>query len=435
MAWIWNTLWFPPLRRCLPVVITSGAILPLVALVSAQGAGVVSQLNPQPASLAPPQCQCDPKPAAPLEDRSWKETTAFAGQSALSVANPTNLYPAGSVKFRKSKPGEWLHTNLWGIEAKRLIRSDLLFKPDLSGYVYTETMFLPQDRQVVCELYQANRPETPIPGSQQARYQNQNVLPENLQLPLEEKPRHLMRPVIPSQNDSDRAYTDFINPDKLPGMKVRIVGAGDQEKSKFSFQTIVPVDWSPDGRLLVMLTRHGILHEAATGTDMMVYDSQQGIVRIYPELWRRFDPPSTSLTTRQQPRAFDVVPMGFKTASNSEIVYAVRSYKLPDPFSRKPVNVDERFLGYWVYNLKTNANRLLSDRITDRETVLKQVTVNGWLGAVQPTPRTTGPIVGPSTDLNHPYHREPHTDDRRGKKKKPPLKYWHYEYGLYDNFD
>jgi hypothetical protein len=357
----------------------------------------------------------------------WREVTTSVEASSLSTTNPNHSFPEGSVSFRKPSTGQGVPNNLWGIEEKRLIRSPLFFTPDRTSYVYTETMFLPRERQVVAELYQLPMPYMPMAGSQQAMYQLQQTLPLT-PMPLEETPRHLVTPSLPAINQSSRAFLDYLDPVKMAPFRQRVLGAGDAEKKHFSFQTLVPVDWSPNGQLLLLRTRKGVLHETPTGTDMLLYDRQTGSIWVYPELWKRFEAPFTSQSIRLQPRAYDVMPLGFKAHSNEEIIYAVRSFRIPDPFTRKPFPLDETFHGFWMYHMKRKTNTLLGDNLQAHADILKQIgTLNGWIATVKKSPE----VLTNSTDKRHVTS---HTDERRGKKQRPVPKYWLYEYGLWDDY-
>ncbi|MFM7469015.1 MAG: hypothetical protein ACKO37_05915 [Vampirovibrionales bacterium] len=361
------------------------------------------------------------------EAQYWREVTTSVEGSSLSTTNPNHSFPPQSVSFKKPAIGQGVPNNLWGIESKRLIRSPLFFTPDRRSYVYSETMFLPRERQVVSELYQLPVPYMPMAGSQQSMYQMQQTLPLT-QMPLEETPRHLVKPTIPSINQTTRAFVDYLDPVKMAPFRQRILGAGDAEKQPFSFQTLVPVDWSPDGQRLLLRTRKGVLHETPTGTDLLVYDRKSGSVWVYPELWRRFEPPFTTQSMRLQPRAYDVMPLGFKAHSTQEIIYAVRSFRIPDPFTRKPFPLDEQFHGFWSYHLDRKTNTLLSETMTDHARILAQVgTPNGWIATVKLAPE----VLSNGTDKEHVTSK---TDERRGKKQKATPKYWLYEYGLWDDY-
>ncbi|WP_373533366.1 hypothetical protein, partial [Vampirovibrio sp.] len=260
--------------------------------------------------------------------------------------------------------------DLWNLEGKRLIQSPPVVSPDKSAFIYTEVLFMPDDRQTIAKLYWV--PVKPLP-----------------QPPLERLPSEEAQNPPPPPVDYG-VYAARFDPRKTTGIRKAIANAGFNKVSRFSFRTLTITDWSASGKRVLFKERSGILHLGLRTTNILVYDQAQGTVTIYPEIQRiikHYWTQKANLPHMDQ-LAWDIQPLGWEP--NSDAVVLLKAWV----YDRQ----EKKFLGLWQYNVEEERAQLVS--LADESPA---VAANGWLPLPVPPPPEMDGKIPLKERLRHPF--------------------------------
>jgi hypothetical protein len=243
--------------------------------------------------------------------------------------------------------------DLWNLEGKRLIQSPPVVSPDKSAFIYTEILFLPDDRQTIAKLYWV--PVMPLPLS-----------------PVESMPSKDAQTPAPPPIDYG-AYAARFDPRKTTHIRKAVANVGFNKVSRFSFRTLTITDWSASGKRVLFKERSGILHLGLRTTNILVYDQTQGTVTIYPEVQRiikHYWSQNANLPHMDQ-LVWDIQPLGWEPNSDEVVLLKAWAYDLQE----------KKFLGLWRYNVSEERTQLVSLNDDD-----PAVAANGWLPSPIPPP-------------------------------------------------
>jgi hypothetical protein len=262
--------------------------------------------------------------------------------------------------------------DLWGLEVKRLVRSLPVISPDKAAFVYTEVMFIPNNRQTYSRLYRVPIQSAPTPPPPH--------------LPSEEA----ALPPTPKPVDS-AFYANRLDPARTIKLRQSLAGVGYDKVKPFDFKTLTIIDWSASGQRLLFKERSGVLHVGLRTSDILIYDQGRGVVTVYPEIARIIQHFWT--TQGNLPHldtiAWDIQPLGWQDGSDSIILLKAWAYD----------QKEKKFLGLWQYDVDAERTQLL--QLQDGTI---PVAANGWL-ATPPTPAP--PYNGDGTSwkvrLRHPF--------------------------------
>lgn len=345
---------------CLAVLISSG----VSALAEEKAAKPT-----QPIELNPP----------PVVNPETKPVYLMPGKNApLSPDNPANVADYMRYEPYNLFPRE---IDLWNLEGKRLIQSPPVVSPDKSAFVYTEILFLPDDRQTIAKLYWV--PVQPLP-----------------QPPLERLPSEKAQNPPPPPIDF-AAYAARFDPRKTTRIRKPVADVGFNKVSRFNFRTLTITDWSASGNRLLFKERSGILHLGLRTTNILIYDQERGTVTIYPEVQRviKYYWTQKGNLPHIDKLAWDIQPLGWEPDSDEVVLLKAWAYD----------KQEKKFLGLWSYNVVDERTQLLS--LSDDSPA---VAANGWLPNPMPPPPEKNDKVTFKERLRHPFsYDKPQPADSR----------------------
>ncbi len=303
------------------------------------------------------------QPAPVDQGQAWQATSAGdmqQGRVELAPLNPDlNALPPTSpdaavnrqpdtADFRPWNTGN-VELDLWQMENRKFIRSDVVVSPDRNIMAYTEVTYLPIWRQTFSKLFV-------VPFSEEGPPPQSQMLPEDLyrweqeQERLREEEERLRKQGKPTSSEIRDASR--YNPDMHIQDRNELLAVGKERTSPWFFETLTVVDWSATGKRLLFKRRSGMLYLGLKTSDILVYDKERGTVTIYPELHRIishfWDKQGTLAPLKDL--AWDIYPMGWESGSDSVIYFRVWAY---DKRERK-------FLGLWKYDVDAQRTELVN---------------------------------------------------------------------------
>jgi hypothetical protein len=313
------------------------------------------------------QCRAETGAVAPADQTGKSSNRVMLHPSppmqpeTLPVVQP----PPGNLQTSAPNPQEYIQyeayntfprdLDLWGLEAKHLIRSQPVLSPDKTAFVYTEVMFIPNTRQTYSRLYWVPIQQPPPPPPPH--------------LPSEEA----TAPPPPPPVDPS-FYANRIDPAHTMKLRQSLVGVGYNKVKPFDFKTLTIVDWSASGQRLLFKERNGVLHVGLRTSDILIYDQAKGVVTVYPEIHRIIKHFWT--TKGNLPHietiSWDIQPLGWEPGSDSVILLKAWAYD----------QKEKKFLGLWQYDVDAERTQLL--QLQDDAV---PVAANGWLANPLPVPR------------------------------------------------
>ncbi len=287
-------------------------------------------------------------PAPPVQANTLPVTAYPQSQSPLSVDSMVNTQ--GHMRFEpyNTFPREM---NLWGLEARRFLRSDAVVSPGKDAFVYTEVLFMPHDRQTMSRLFLVPVEEMPP--------ENVPMLPsEQLQAP----------PPPPPEAQAAR-----FDPVKTYKHRQQLVSVGFDKVAPYDFRTLTVVDWSVSGQKLLFKQRSGVLHVGLRTSDILVYDRYRGTVTIYPEVSRVIKHywMNVGNLPNIEKLSWDIQPLGWDVGSDAAVLLKAWAYD----------KNEKKFLGVWRYDVDAERTELVS--LQDQPVA---VAANGLLATYVPPP-------------------------------------------------
>ena len=235
--------------------------------------------------------------------------------------------------------------DLWNLEGKKMIRSEVVASPDRQWFAYSEVLFIPPARQTISKLYLVAVPA--LPPAKTSR------------LPSEEVSN-------PPQPVPMSFYLDRFDPTKHFKDRKTLTAVGYSKVVPYAFQTLTVVDWSANGRKLLYKQKSGVLHLGLRTSDIWVADLDRGVATIYPAIHRVIK--NYWKTHGDLPHidelAWDIQPLGWEPGSDRGILLKAWAFD----------KVEKKFLGLWKYDLEADRTTLLS--LEDNPV---PVAANGWI--------------------------------------------------------
>jgi hypothetical protein len=291
----------------------------------------------------------------------------------LSPDNPANVQDYMQYEAYNTFPRE---IDLWNLEGKRLIQSLPVISPDKTAFVYSEVMFIPNNKQTYSKLYIV--PVPPLPADPQPR------------LPSEEAKSPPPPPPAPS------VYAARFDPAKTVKLRRSLLGVGFDQVKPFAFRTLTVVDWSASGQRLLFKERSGVLHVGLRTTDILVYDQGKGTVTVYPEVHRIIKHywVSRGNLPNIEKLSWDIQPLGWEPESDDIVLMKAWAYD----------RTEKKFLGLWRYDVDAERTQLVQ-----LEDTPIPVAANGWLATPIPVPPTVeGQGASWKEKIRHPFqHQKP----------------------------
>jgi hypothetical protein len=320
-------------------------------------------------SALPGRMVLSPAPSG-LPETTSTETSrvyeAVGNDAPLSVDNPAN-----GADFMRYEPYNQFprELDLWNLEGKRLIQSPPVVSPDKSAFIYTEILFLPDDRQTIAKLYWVTVPPLPQPP---------DPIPS-------QKARNSSSPPI-----DYAAYAARFDPRKTTRIRKAVANAGFNKVSRFGFRTLTIIDWSASGQRVLFKERSGFLHLGLRTTNILIYDQTQGTVTIYPEVQRIIKHYWTQKANlpHMDKLAWDIQPLGWEPNSDEVVLLKAWAYD----------HQEKKFLGLWRYNVSQERTQLVS--LNDESPA---VAANGWLATPLPPPPEKMEKPTWNERLRHPF--------------------------------
>lgn len=319
------------------------AVLLFLAAFLITAVGVDAQPAPATQALQATSVGTDPKASVQLAPQNPNLNSL----PPTSPDAPINNQPA-SIDFRPWNTGN-MELDLWRMENRKFIRSDVVVSPGRDMMAYTEVTYLPIWRQTFSRLFV-------VPFAQKAPPPESQMLPEDFYQWQEEQARiqaeeqrlrEQGKPTPSEIRDASR-----YNPDMHLQDRRELLSVGKDRTHPWFFETLTVVDWSATGKRLLFKRRSGILYLGLRTSDILVYDKERGTVTIYPELHRiisNFWDHQGTLAPLDD-LAWDIYPMGWAPGSDSVIYLRVWAY---DKRERK-------FLGIWQYDVEAQRTELVN---------------------------------------------------------------------------
>ena len=317
-------------------------------------------------SVPPRRMVLNPAPSVSPETSPVYEVPGNG--APLSVDNPANVPDFMRYEPYNQFPRE---LDLWNLEGKRLIQSPPVVSPDKSAFIYTEILFLPDDRQTIAKLYWVPVPPLPQPPVER--------------LPSEEEAQNPAPPPI-----DYAAYAARFDPRKTTRIRKAVANAGFNKVSRFGFRTLTITDWSASGKRVLFKERSGVLHLGLRTTNILIYDQAQGTVTIYPEVQRiikHYWTQKANLPHLDQ-LTWDIQPLGWEPNSDEVVLLKAWAYD----------QQEKKFLGLWRYNVSKERTQLVS--LNDESPA---VAANGWLATPLPPPPEKMEKPTWKERLRHPF--------------------------------
>jgi len=306
------------------------------------------------------------------------------GGAEFSVDNPANVKDYMQYEAYNTFPRD---LDLWNLEGKRLIRSLPVISPDKTVFVYSEVMFISNNRQTYSRLYLV--PVQPLPGPPQSHLPSEDAL----------------NPPPPPPDPA--LYAARFDPARTVKLRQSLVGVGMERVKSFDFKTLTVVDWSASGQRLLVKERSGMLHWGLRTTDILVYDQGKGTVTIYPEVQRiiRHYWGAHGNLPHLDELAWDIQPLGWETASDSTLLMKAWAYD----------QNEKKFLGLWRYDVDAERTELVQ-----LEDIAMPVAANGWLATPVPIPPGKDGRGGWKDTLKHPFRHQKPVGAESSEANAPP---------------
>jgi hypothetical protein len=285
--------------------------------------------------------------AAPKPTQSVPQVPG--GGASLSVDAFSNTQDYMKYEPYNAFPKE---LDLWNLEGKKLVRSEVVVSPDRQRFAYSEVIFMPSSRQTISKVYLVNVP--PLPAPRVPRLPSEQATNPD--------------PPIPAST-----YYDRFDPTKHFKDRKMLSAVGFSKVVPFGFQTLTVVDWSSNGQRLLFKQRTGVLHLGLRVSDIWVADQNKGNSTIYPAIHRvikNYWKVHGNLPHIDE-LAWDIQPLGWEANSDRNILIKAWAYDKDD----------KKFLGLWRYDLEAGRTMLLSEQ---DESV--SVAANGWTATPIPLP-------------------------------------------------
>lgn len=244
----------------------------------------------------------------------------------LTEADYVNLVPYDSQQ----------EFNLSELEARRFFRSLPVIAPDQQTFAYSEVTFVGQTRQTVSRLFLV--PVNPL-------------APPITILPSAFDPKG--KPVTFPLRAKD--YQTRYDPEKTLRQREELLSVGVGQTVKFEFRSLSIVDWSGSGKRLLFKQRSGVLHTGLRTSDILIYDNPKGTITLYPEIQQSVQAFCTNQLHLPDMGnvAWDIVPLGWQSGSDSVIVFKVWAFSRTEP---------KKFLGLWQYDIDSQDLMLISPK-------------------------------------------------------------------------
>ncbi len=225
--------------------------------------------------------------------------------------------------------------NLFGLESKRMVRSDVVVSPDGQHYAYSDVLFMPNNRQTYAKIYRVPVPQIPMAPPP--------TLPSS-----EFHEASKLSPIA-----SPSFYRNRYNPDMSLQSRELILSVGEDRPRDFEFRTLTIVDWSASGNRLMFKQKMGKLHTGLRTSDILVFDEGQGTVTIYPELSRilRYYWQQHSNLPDLDTISWDIYPLGWAPGSNNIVLFKAWAFD----------KQYHKFLGIWQYDIDAQQSKLISE--------------------------------------------------------------------------
>jgi hypothetical protein len=265
--------------------------------------------------------------------------------------------------------------DLYNLEGLKTLRSGILLTPDRSAFAYSEVTFMPHVRQTSSVVYMVEVPALPV------------VMPSgNAPLAMPGSPLPL-KPLAPLS-----FYQDRFNPQATLQARKAIASSGIQRTRTYGFKVLLPLDWTPTGKRLLIQLRTGGYHTGLKASSVAVYDRNTNSTRLLHELKRvvqyRYDATtaqvgsSANLWLDGNEWFFDIQPLGWLPGSDSVMLIKAMAWDqaLPNPDSgevnAKPL-FKKRILGCFLYDMDQSVTTWLTQNAN--EDCHPTVARNGWV--------------------------------------------------------
>lgn len=308
----------------------------------------------------------------PVTPETLPVGSTLGNGASMSPDNPANAQDYMQFEAYNTFPRD---IDLWNLEGKRLIRSLPVVSPDKSAFVYTDVMFIPQDRQTYSRLFLV--PVPPLPAEPQPK------------LPSEEAKEPPPVPPDPS------VYAARFDPEKTVKWRKSLLGVGLDKVKPFGFRTLTVVDWSASGQRLLIKERSGVLHVGLRTTDILVYDQGRGTITVYPEVQRIIKHYWIHHGNLEhiETLSWDIQPLGWEPGSDDILLMKAWAYD----------KTEKKFLGLWSYDVDAERTQLV--QLVDTP---MPVAANGWLATPVPIPPSVAGQGDWKENLKHPFrHQKP----------------------------
>lgn len=279
-------------------------------------------------------------------------------------ATPAPSTPSAATNAQEPVPPaiQWTPYNtraheldLWRIESRKWLRSEVVVSPDRSRMAYTEVSFMPDARQTIAALYGVMLPpeDEAIPSA------SQDTAPV---APASGQPGARKRRTTPRVHEAPTAaeirQASRYEPDLQLQQRERWHQAGFRQTRPFRFETLTIVDWSASGQRLLFKRRSGILYYGLRTTDILLYDADRRLTSLYGDLQRAIRAHWQAQRAPDDARSredwddwdWDLVPLGFRPGSDSLILVSATAF---EPSRRTA-------WGVWELDLDQRRVRLLS---------------------------------------------------------------------------
>jgi hypothetical protein len=245
-----------------------------------------------------------------------------------------------------NQPAGFREFDLWWVEEECLRRTPPLIAPDFSAYVYGESLFMPDTRQTFSTLYWV-----PLPAS--LRGGDSSSL----------------------EASTPPSYLSYFDETAMLQRRKAFLKVNQDSQKSFSFETLTPVDWTPNSQRLLFKRRSGLLYTGLRASDVLVWDAKTGGISLYQELLRALAyhfitlGQGKGLSPRLEAMAWDIEPLGWQEGSNDVFYWRAWAYTNYPEKARLP-------LGLWSYNVALKETRLLD---LGDSALPKDVAENGWV--------------------------------------------------------
>lgn len=291
-------------------------------------------------------------PVPPPQPESRPVVQTPGGGADLSVDTFANTPDRMQYEPYNTFPRE---LDLWNLEGKKIIRSDVVVAPSRKHFAYSEVVFIPPARQTISKLYLVSvkdLPPSPTP-----------------RLPSEEATN-------PPQPIPESVYYERYDPTRHFQDRITLTSVGYSKVIPYAFNTLTVVDWSVSGEKLLYKQKSGVLHLGLKISDIWVADVNRGVATIYPAIHRVIKHYWKSLGNlpHMDELAWDIQPLGWEPGSDRNILLKAWAYD----------KEEKKYLGLWRYDLEADRTELLT--LSDDAPI---VAANGWIPKPIPAGKET----------------------------------------------